>query len=68
MIGCVVGTEVLLVIQLTDHDNHFLHTFYGEHHVLDLTEFDTQSTQLDLMVGTSKDDHIAIWQPLGIIA
>ena len=67
MVGSVVGAEVLLIIQLADHDNHLLHTLYGEHHVLDLTEFDTQATQLDLMVGTSEDDHITIRQPLGIV-
>ena len=41
MIGCVVSTEVLLIIQLANHNHHLLHTFYGEHHILNLTEFDT---------------------------
>ena len=67
MIGRVVGTEVFLVVQLANHDDHLLHPFNGEHHILDFAEFDTQTTQFDLVVGTSEDDHIAIGEPFRII-
>ena len=48
------------IIDLTDHDDHLLHALNLQHHILNLTEFDTQATEFDLMVSTSKDNHIAI--------
>ena len=68
MVGRVVGTEVFLVVQLADHDDHLLHPFHREHHILDFAEFDTQTTQFDLVVGTSKDNYVAIREPFRIVA
>ena len=67
-VGSIVGTEVLAVVQLAYHDDHLLHALHLEHHVLYLAELNAQAAQLDLMVGTSQDEHIAVGQPLGIVA
>ena len=67
-IGGIVGTEVFLVIQLTDQDHHLLDAFDLQHHVLDLAQLNTQATELNLMVGTAEDDDVAVRQPLGIVA
>ena len=58
---------MLLSIQFTDKDDHFLHTLHFQHHILYLAQFDTQAPQFNLVVGTSKDNNITIWQPLGIV-
>ena len=33
----IVGTEVLAVVDLSDQDDHLLHTLNLQHHILDLT-------------------------------
>ena len=52
-VGCIVGTEVLPVVQFTNEDNHLLHALYLQHDILYLAQLDTQATQFNLVVGTS---------------
>ncbi len=67
-VGSIIGTQVLLIINLADEDDHLLESVDLEHHVLDLAQLDAQAAQLDLVVGTAQDHDITIGQPLGIVA
>ena len=67
-VGGVIGTEVLLVAETANQDDHLLHAFDTKHDVLDFAQFDAESAQLDLMVGSTQDHHVAIGQPTGIVA
>ena len=66
-VGCVVGTQVLFVIDFAYEDDNLFETINLEHHVLYLAQLDAQTTQLNLVVGTSQNDDIAIGKPLGIV-
>ena len=59
-VGGIVGAKVLLVVEFTNEDDYLLQAFYLQHYVLNLTEFDAQSTQLNLMIGTAKNHYIAL--------
>ena len=66
--GSIVGTEVLLPAELADEDDYLLHAVHLKHHVFNLAQLNAQTAQLDLVVGATEDDDIAVGQPLGIVA
>ena len=66
-VGGIVSAKMFLIVQLTDKNNHLLHTFHLQHDILDFAQFDTQTAQLNLMVGTTENHYVAIRQPLGVI-
>ena len=63
-----VGAQVFRTGDGAHHDPYLLHIRIGGNGMFYLAQFDTQTSQLNLMVGTSEDDHFAIGQPLGIVA
>ena len=52
---------------LPDGNHHLFHPIHLQDGALHLTQFDAQTTQLDLVVGTAEDDDITVGQPLGIV-
>ena len=52
-VGCIISTEMLLAVEFADEDDHFFHALHLKHHILYFTEFDAQSAEFDLMVGSS---------------
>ena len=67
-VGGEVGAEVLLARKLADHNDYVLHTFNAGNDVLYLAELDAETAELDLVVLTAEDEHVAVGCPLGIVA
>ena len=59
---------MLFAVQFANHDDHLLHTVHLEHDVFDLTKFDAEATEFDLVVGAAQDDNITVGEPTGIVA
>ena len=59
---------MLRTLYLTYLNHHVLHTFHSSQGSFHLTQFNTQSTQLNLVVGTTQRYHIAFLCPAGIVA
>ena len=59
---------MLLARKLADHNDHVLHTFNAGNDVLYLAELDAETAELDLVVLTAEDEHVAVGCPLGIVA
>ena len=59
---------MFLATYLTNHDDHILHPFYLGNDILHLAQLNAQSAQLNLVVLTSQDEHIAVGSPLGVVA
>ena len=53
MVGGEVGTEMFLAVNLANHHDDLTDTFLLGYDTLNLTQFDTQTTQFHLVVGTS---------------
>ena len=66
--GSVVCAEMLLAVDFSNENHHFLHSLHFQHHILNLSKFDTQAAQLDLVVGSSENHHISVGQPFCIVA
>ena len=67
-VGHEVGTEMILAFQFADEYDDVVDALDLHHHAFNLAQFDTLTTQLHLIVGTSEDMYAPLLVPTGEVA